>query len=422
MSLERSRIMGDSNRRSASVEMHIDQFSIQSGNWQQEPANIRILRSAPRRSRRGRGSLLMVFEPTHQSRPPRTLYDQIAEVISDIYYGQSGSLTRGLRDGLLAANELLFERNLREDSAHHVALGLTCVALRDDQVFMGRIGPSLVSHIHAGKLIRFPADSIWWVTEAPPAAALNREPPAGARRDVEPDLYHASIAGGDVLLISSTSLARLASEQVLLSAVAHSRGGRLRDALEALTSGRDVSVAIVEWPGEGENVIETPPVAAEPSFEEPSAPIAGPAEVQEPSIPVPYSGAAPWPEAEEPVAVSEETIAIESTPFVQEDITPSKTPEAFHEKAGAEQEEEPPWEEEAASEIEAREEEVATSERKTAPKGPDFVVIGDALRRGMKRLLASIGDTLLRILPERMAPPPPPQPPPQTHPPPGVKV
>ena len=240
--------------------LRVNQFSIQGGNWQQRPPNICVVDPVSRRHR-SRGNLYILMEPAHRSDVPPSLYDEVIDAIIAKYYGAFGSMTRGLGEALQVANALLFDTNLRLDSERRAVLGLNCAVVRDDDVYIGQIGPALASLVHRGTLRRYPPDSVWLRSESPSRLELDREPPAGLRRDVQPNLFHTTLSDGDVLLLSTTILPHLAPAPEVIDAVTYTGSGSIRDSLEALAGGRDLSALIVERPEQQHDGQQSPKAA-----------------------------------------------------------------------------------------------------------------------------------------------------------------
>jgi len=232
------------------LKLRVDRFAIQAGTWRHNPANISVPDASLPKSWRGRGSLYVLIEVPQGGPAPQSLLGEVIRTMVNTYYSVSGSVTRGLRSALLAANELLFEQNLRADSEHRVALGLNCALVRDHDVYIGQIGPALLSLVRQGELQRFPEDSVWLHSESPSTFDLNREPPAGLRRDVEPNLAHITLSPGDVLILSTTALARMAPASDLANAATYTGSESVRGNLEALAAGRDLSAVVLECLGE----------------------------------------------------------------------------------------------------------------------------------------------------------------------------
>ncbi|MBC7234256.1 MAG: hypothetical protein H5T69_00325 [Chloroflexi bacterium] len=310
----------------AGDELRVEQLSIRDGNWRRQAPELYTLPAGGRRGASNRGDLYLVIEVPRSITPPAGLYGELAQVVADTYLNMSRSITRGLREALLAANTFLFEHNLRADSEHQVVAGLNAVVIRDQDVYMAQLGPSLVTHIHEGQATRYPADSIWLRSENPGTFDLSRQPPAGLRRDVEPDLAHVTLLPGDVLILSTTDLARLASRRELAEALTYDGKKSPRMAVEALVNGRNVSAIVIDWPSERSPEMESsdaaakiapsqttrpkaaapsPPPSGAPTHEPTPEPRRGPMTVSEP-FPSPM---APSPEeAEEYVQEEEQTL------------------------------------------------------------------------------------------------------------------
>ena len=226
----------------------IDQFGVHAGNVIENPHNVRTIDAGVFRARKSRGSLHVLVETAQGRAIPEDLCNELLATIADTYFALDGSVTRGLREAILAANVYLFDRNLRTDGEHRLLVGLGVIVARGADLYIGQLGPALVSVVSQGGPTRYPSESTWLHSDSPSAFDLNREPPAGLRRDAEPGLYHAVCSSGDVLLLSSTALSRLGSEQDLVEAVTHTGGGSIRAGLARISGGRDLSVLVLRWP------------------------------------------------------------------------------------------------------------------------------------------------------------------------------
>ena len=104
----------------------------------------------------------------------------------------TGSVTRGLRGALLAANHTLFQRNQQAPEIVPALLGINCVVVRGQDAYIGQMGPALLCLSHGSSqqnvLARYPESSAWLRSADPMTAELNREPPAGMRAEIEPSL------------------------------------------------------------------------------------------------------------------------------------------------------------------------------------------------------------------------------------------
>ncbi|MCD6519818.1 MAG: hypothetical protein J7M05_07850 [Anaerolineae bacterium] len=224
----------------------VEQFCFQGGSWRPAPVNIRVAQAASRRIRKSRGDLYVLIEPPSDRQVPRELYEELLNKITDVYYSLTGSVTRGLRQALLAANEALFEWNLRLDSEHRLLLGLNCAVLREGEIFFAQLGPALSVLVRSGgEAVRYPQSSIWLQSAHPSAFDLDRDPPAGLRRELEPNFFRVNFEPGDVLLLASTSLARLIADPELAALVA--QGEDIQQSFGKLAQQEDFCVLLVGW-------------------------------------------------------------------------------------------------------------------------------------------------------------------------------
>jgi hypothetical protein len=337
--------------------LRVGQFSIQAGNWQRHPTNISIIDASANKARRTRGDLFILIEVPQSGSMPPVLYEELMQAMVETYYTTTGSITRGLRAALLAANTIVFEANLRAENEQRLTVGLDCAVIRDDDIYVGQLGPALATLVHQSELTRFPSDSVWLRSEGPSAFDLIREPPAGSRRDVEPNLYHATFYPNDVFILSTTSLIRIASAADLVSAVTYTGSESARGNIEALANGRDVSAIVIEYRR------DTP--APEPSgFTRP--------EVKEGSAPVSVtheSGESSSPPGKLPAGTS-----VPMASVAQEEHTP------------AEQQPTP---------------------RRAAPARTEFDNVRSGLSESAEKVRQGAEDLLLRVLPEAPAEEPP---------------
>ena len=361
----------------------ISQFGIESGSWVERPASIRIVdvtvERPGARSRHGRGSLVALVERRADGHPPVTLVEELTQTLEDTYYQLSGSITRGLREALLAANQALFERNLRADDEHRCIMGLNCAVLRDNEVYLGQVGPALACLVHEGQLSRYPQDSAWLRSAKPGPLDVNREPPAGLRRDIEPNLHHFILTPGDTLVLSTTALAGVASADELHQVVARRDSEPMRRALMALAAEQDLAAVVIEYHAEGQAGERQ---GAEGASGEPArrtlAPTAMPAPPAQEQLPPPSEAPIPAGTAgRAPFPLPGQASPGEGQPLEEEDLEP--------------------WEEEEA--VEQAEPPLMAPRERPRP--------GDSLSQKARKVRQGTQDLLLRALPDRLPEPPP---------------
>jgi len=225
----------------------VDSFAVEEGNWNPQPANTYSFRASSKRAYRGRGDLYLLIQPAPKSVLSQTAIDSLRASAVSSYYESGGSVTRGLRAALLAGNSWLYEQNMRMDLDHRVALGLHYAVLRENDVYLGQIGPALATWIHGAAVDYYPRDSIWLRSDTPTLYDLDREPPAGWRREVEPDLFHLTLSPGDTLVLASPWLHRLVAPQALQQALAFRGVESALETIGRMTQGHDLTAMVIEW-------------------------------------------------------------------------------------------------------------------------------------------------------------------------------
>ncbi|MGM0401299.1 MAG: hypothetical protein ACQEQT_08385 [Chloroflexota bacterium] len=279
-------MFASSDRRDAS-ERTFAYFGLDRGRSLREPPGLRVVEDAGRRGRRG--DLCALVTAPADATPPEDICEALLDVIEDTYYDMGGSVTRGLRAALLAANTLLFERNISLEEEHRLVVGINCAVLRGEDIYIGQLGPAFLLVVHGDEVVRYPSDTVWLRAEEPGTFDLKRDPPVGLRRDVEPDLFHETFAPEDVMLLTTPNLARLVSDEDLIGMAARTEDGALRDGLTSLTSGQNLTVIVVEGAarqvsavgGEEEEILEPEPVVEPEAVEGEEPPPAVPMDEDE---------------------------------------------------------------------------------------------------------------------------------------------
>ena len=233
----------------ASFKTAVHRFGVSQGLVQDHPPNVTVVEGADvPGGRQHRGSMYIYIEVLGGLPDPAYTMQHLAEIIRDEYYQASGSVTGGLGQALRAANDWLFEENLNSPREQRGVAGVSCAVLRDGDLYVGQIGPALAYLAQAEGLRRFPEDSPWLRQAIPSDAERAASPPLGVRRVIEPLFYHATPDGGDVLVLASPALARLASSQGIAEAIG-TGGEAARRRLQSLASGEELGAVIVTLAG-----------------------------------------------------------------------------------------------------------------------------------------------------------------------------
>ncbi len=161
-----------------------------------------LVQSAPRRSARTRSQdmFFALLNVTGKTRAPASLYEELVRVAADTYFHAKGTTTSGLREAIDAVNESLLAYNLTASTV--LQAHLVCGAMRSGDVYVAQVGACQVFLQQSGTVHRFPGD----------AEAL-QSTPLGLRSHPNIGLNHYTVAAGDVLILSDSTLARLARDK-----------------------------------------------------------------------------------------------------------------------------------------------------------------------------------------------------------------
>lgn len=233
------------------IALRANILCIQNGARLSQPANVYIETAS--RQRESRGTLYVLLEPVNARLVPHALLTELTHTLTASYYGATGSLTRGLRGALLAANSALVEHNARLSEDQRVLIGINCVVVRGQDAYIGQIGPALLLLQHGtaqqGVLTRYPESSLWIRSASPTASDMTLEPPAGLRVEAEPSLSHVWLQPGDMLVMATTGLARTVPAASLAQAIGMPSLEAVSANLERVAGGNDISAIILQSPG-----------------------------------------------------------------------------------------------------------------------------------------------------------------------------
>jgi hypothetical protein len=144
--------------------------------------------------------LYVLIEPASPGSAEFT--SQLVDVITQLYSKDPLSLTGALTRSLRAAHEHLREWNHRSLPEHQVGAGASCLALRGADAYLAQIGPS-VAYIRsgAGDLRRIASE------------ASDFEHALGVAEEFDPQITRIKLDPGDLLLIASTQLEKIAPRE-----------------------------------------------------------------------------------------------------------------------------------------------------------------------------------------------------------------
>jgi hypothetical protein len=195
---------------------------------------------------RGKGNLYAIVEVAGESMERHALCQLLLETINKEYFRAPGGVTTGLRQAIKAANAQLFRANRDRPTAERLIGGVSCVALRENDAYIGQAGPALVYTAHKGELARHPETSPWLDVPSPQWVDEGYVVPLGVRRDVEIDLFHCRVQPGDTIVLAETALAQTARQDSIARAVVYQDVDMALAYLKRLVSGRDCSALVIE--------------------------------------------------------------------------------------------------------------------------------------------------------------------------------
>lgn len=135
--------------------------------------------------------VLVLAEPT-DARSTEFCHE-VAEAVAALFARESLSITGGLLRALRQAHANLAEWNRRSLREHRVAVGVTCVVVRDQEVLVAQAGPGSVYLRQGDRVTRL-------ATEELPAAI-----PLGGDQPIDPLFTSASLLDGQVLMLSANA-------------------------------------------------------------------------------------------------------------------------------------------------------------------------------------------------------------------------
>ncbi len=233
-------------------------ISVVDGAWQERARNLAVVEGAALIPwGRDRGSLYVVIEAVGDPAQRESVYEEVISTIRRAHSKSHGSVTSGLREAIKQANSCVFQRNLDVLPNMRVIAGVTCAVLKDEDVYIGQSGPALSYVFRDGTLHRFPVDKVGDFPDSFQAAAGSYPIPLGAARRGHIDLFHSQIRHGDAILLCTTGLKQLMSDETLAEVLSNEDVGEILGALEASTKSGDLSAIVIRVEEDMDVVDET---------------------------------------------------------------------------------------------------------------------------------------------------------------------
>lgn len=182
------------------LRTEIAQGRMVEGVWQERPPNLEVAAQpsfAALRLRKGTLHILVEI-----AGPPRRdeISRELVNIVKDEYFRVPGGITNGLRQGIRAANEFLYQRNQELSEGMPYVAGISCAVLSDDHLYLGQGGPAFACVVGKEAIRAFPHPP-WAEEERLPLSPLGVE-----ERLAEVRLYHHRLEAGDVVVLCSPTL------------------------------------------------------------------------------------------------------------------------------------------------------------------------------------------------------------------------
>ncbi len=155
------------------------------------------------------------------------------------FYETTGSVTASLRQAVLATNRYLVDENGTSLAGRELLAGITCVALREHDLFIAQGGPALVYVLHNEELLTYPE-----------AATSPREmsvaQPLGESTSPMVQLFHCTVSAEDVFLLTASHLPYLADQDQIRATLQRPSPEDLLQHLETLVGTGDFSALAIK--------------------------------------------------------------------------------------------------------------------------------------------------------------------------------
>jgi len=244
---------------SVKLEIAVAQLSIVDGAWQEAPDNLAAFDEASLFGEGlARGSLFIVIEVAGEPEGRDALARELVETARREYGASRGSIALALTQAVRAANDFFYTTNANLPPDARRIAGMTIAVLRDDELFIAQAGPGMVCLMRGDDLQRYPETSPWFIADESAVAewlasrdfATPGAVPIGLRRAYTPDLFHASLQPGDIIVLSTRTLAHLLSGEELRETLARRHPDEIVASLEDLAGAADLSVIAFRAAGE----------------------------------------------------------------------------------------------------------------------------------------------------------------------------
>ena len=198
-----------------------------------------------------------------------------ASIVQDVLVGMSAFLRHELEHGpksaleraFATANERVLDENTQRAGKRKIYVGVTCVAMRQDEIYVAQCAPGQLLVWQDGILHAIPQLSTWSARDIT-GTFSSMSYPLGFRRDTQPRTSFSSCAVGDVIAVVSWQLARYLFDNNILDIQSHPSdliGTLGQPALQTDTQSIHGAIFKIESPAEVRTARDDRPTLDEPS-------------------------------------------------------------------------------------------------------------------------------------------------------------
>jgi hypothetical protein len=218
------------------LDVIVGELTLLGGRRQSEVAHMASLTPSRRAHADRRSETLLVFLDLGGG-GAGGLARAMLEQFNRTYWRCSGPVTTAVRQAISAANAHLREENRLMPISQRRRAGLVCAVLRDDQVYLARVGPAKAYIAQGGQVTQFPVEA-------------QERLPLGVSSGLDIQFSHSSLYAGDRLLLTGVSWTAGLPDGALADALSAERAGaeQVMLALERRAGSHPFSALVVECP------------------------------------------------------------------------------------------------------------------------------------------------------------------------------
>jgi len=208
------------------LQAQVGQLSMSGGSRRNWAPNARAVEPASAdRVGRQKGNLYILAELASGLSSPAVLYRQIVNVVQRVYYETPGTISSSLETAIQEAHLLLEEA--------HATGGISCVVLRDSDIYVAQVTPALV-------IVSRPD-----VVQLFPSSPESQQQPLGGRTLPDVALFHTAVKVPTTIVLAESSWLGQAEPRMLAGATTAPDMKTLLEVLERMAGRADVSAMVI---------------------------------------------------------------------------------------------------------------------------------------------------------------------------------